>query len=466
MNMKSTLAMSAILVFCIALISGCNNPDTTTDHPDADPHGEAHGDAHGEDEHNEDEHPHAGIHIPVSVRENLGITFAEIERRTIRTTRRIPGTFELRPDARREYHALLGGRVTLHVRQFEDVKKGQLLLTVNSPQWRQIQHDAVEAEGEIIKAEAQRDVLRARLNEGNASLSKITERLSNLKEVKIRNAELEAQATTLEGSIPRIEAELAAQEAAVEEAHGHYQSRLKILSSVTGISLEELNVNQDSGPAWQAITELEVRATGFGTVETLSVNDGGWLEEGKLAMTTVDREAIQFHAEAPQSDIVLYKEGQTANIVPPQGSSINLQEKVSGSLTMGLTAHAEDRTISLFVTSIKTAPSWARAGVTAFLEIELNGDAKEEWAIPLSAIIQDGLEHVFYRRDPEHPDRALRVEADMGENDGRWVEIKSGVMKNDQIVLEGAYALKLTSSGDQAPEGHHYHADGSLHTDH
>jgi hypothetical protein len=452
-----------MLVLLTGFEMGCDSDDPMPQPNQPDQHNQAEGDPH---EGHDDAKPEAGIHIPSSVRDNIGITFANIELRTIRSTRRVPGTFELRPDARREYHALLGGRLTLHVRQFETVEEGKLLLTVNSPQWRQIQHDAVEAEGEIIMAEAQRDVLDARLTEGNALLAKITKRLKNLREAGTRNAELEAQATSLEGSIPRITAELAAQKAAVKEAYGHYQSRLKILSSITGISLEDLNKAANGESAWQAITELEVRATGIGTVESLDVNDGGWIEAGKLALTTVDRNAIQFHAEAPQSDITLYRDGQSAQIVPPQGGSIDLQDMASGTLMLGLTAHAEDRTFPLYVTSIENPPAWARAGVSAFLEVELNDGAREEWAIPLSAVIQDGLEHVFYRRDPDKPDRALRVVADMGEDDGRWVAIKSGVMKGDQIVLDGAYALKLTSSGDQAPDGFHYHADGSLHTNH
>ena len=84
----------------------------------------------------------------------------------------------------------------------------------------------------------------------------------------------------------------------------------------------------------------------------------------------------------------------------------------------------------------------------------------------MSSLVQDGLESVFYRRDPNDKNRVLRVVADLGDNDGRWVALKSGVKKGDEVVSEGAYALALTSTGSQAPDGYHYHADGSLHKDH
>ena len=49
------------------------------------------------------------IDVPASVRQNLGITFAKVERRRVASTIRVPGRFELLPSARREYRATLPG---------------------------------------------------------------------------------------------------------------------------------------------------------------------------------------------------------------------------------------------------------------------------------------------------------------------------------------------------------------------
>jgi len=409
--------------------------------------------------------PKSGIAVPPAVRENLGIRFVEVETRAIANTRRTPGVFELLPNARHEYRAPVRGRVFPKVDLFQQVEAGELLFTINSPQWRQVQHEAVEAEGEITMAEAQRDVVRARLAEARAVLAKVEERLKNLTAAGTRNAELEAEATSLRGSLPRLQAESRAQDAAVEEAHEHYASRLRTLASVTGRSEEELTRESNGSPAWRKITELEVRAEAAGSVQALDASQGSWLEEGELALTTIAPEQIQFHAEAPQSDIAIYENGQPARIVPPQGSSLDVQNAGRGSLQLGLVAKEDEGTISVFVRP-QTVSSWTRAGVSAFLEVNTSGDAREYWAVPRSAVIQDGLEHVYYRRDPDDPDRVLRVLADLGESDGRWVALRSGVKAGDEVVLDGAYALKLTDAGQQAPEGYHYHADGSLHTNH
>jgi hypothetical protein len=406
-----------------------------------------------------------GIAVPPEVRSNLGIRFAKVEKRAVAKTRRIPGAFELLPEARFEYRALLGGRVTLYVEQFQDIDAGCLLLTINSPKWRQTQHEAVEAEGEITMAEARRDVAKARLEEGRTLLGKVNERVGNLADSGVRNAALEAESTALRSSLPRLEAELREREAAVDEAHEHYHSRLRTLSSVTGISVAELTGETGQISPWRAITELEVRATGSGRVEAIQVNQGAWMEEGELAITTVDSEKIRFHADAPQSDLAYYRDGQQARIVPSQGGSVGIQDVGHGTLVVGLTAHPVERTISMFVRPEAPVP-WARAGVSAYLEVNTSETGGLQLAIPQSSVIQDGLEHVFFRRDPNDPDRVLRAVADLGESDGRWVALRSGVWEGDEIVLEGAYALKLTGSGQQAPEGYHYHADGSLHKDH
>jgi hypothetical protein len=88
-------------------------------------------------------------------------------------------------------------------------------------------------------------------------------------------------------------------------------------------------------------------------------------------------------------------------------------------------------------------------------------------AIPRSAVVKDGIIHVFFKRDPLDPNKAIRIEADLGLDDGRWVEIKSNLGLNDEVVLEGAYELKLSSSQNgTSQKGGHFHADGTYHGKH
>jgi hypothetical protein len=134
---------------------------------------------------------------------------------------------------------------------------------------------------------------------------------------------------------------------------------------------------------------------------------------------------------------------------------------VSGTLLLGVEADPAQRTIDLLV--LPSAPAaWCRPGVAGFLEVETRGGAAAELAIPLAAVMHDGLQRVFFRRDPADPDKVIRIEADLGLDDGRWVEVKSDVVDGDEVVLAGAYELMLASSGT-ASKGGHFHADGTYH---
>jgi cobalt-zinc-cadmium efflux system membrane fusion protein len=133
---------------------------------------------------------------------------------------------------------------------------------------------------------------------------------------------------------------------------------------------------------------------------------------------------------------------------------------MNASLAIDLSGDPEERTIDLIAEPDAIA-SWARAGVSAHLEITLDG-AVEELAVPLACVVRDGVTPIIFRRDPANADKVIRVEADVGISDGRWIAILSGVREGDEIVLAGNYQLMLASSG-AAPKGGHFHSDGTWH---
>jgi multidrug efflux pump subunit AcrA (membrane-fusion protein) len=130
---------------------------------------------------------------------------------------------------------------------------------------------------------------------------------------------------------------------------------------------------------------------------------------------------------------------------------------------VGLAADPEQRTVDLIATPLEVPP-WARAGVTATLEV-VTDRAGESLAIPAAAVVQDGLEQVFFRRDPRDADKVIRTVADLGVSDGRWVVLNSGVKAGDEVVVEGVYELKLASAAGGPRGGGHFHADGTWHAD-
>ncbi|MFN7020407.1 MAG: efflux RND transporter periplasmic adaptor subunit [Phycisphaerales bacterium] len=445
-------------------------------------------DARGERPSGQDENRPAvtnRVDIPAPVRRNLGVTFAKVEYRAVASTLRLPGRFELLPTARREYRATLGGRVELMVSQYQRVEKGELLAKLDAIGWRQIQEQLVSAESALAQASVRLESmgpLRAAHVRHEESLStKIAmwqERVRRLEDLRAAGGgsgrELADARATLNSTEAELadamekDAELAARQRELQSEVRAAGARLDLLlrsaAAVTGMEPEELvkPAAGESGapPVWRTLRQVEVRASAPGVVETLGVTNGGLAEEGGLLIAVVRPEAIRFRARALQSDLGRLREGLVAGIVPPAGATLAEGERMQGRVTLGLGADADQRTIDILVTPERIA-DWARAGVAAQLELTLDGGA-EELAIPLAAVVRDGAKPVVFRRDPANADKAIRLEADLGVSDGRWIAVLSGVKEGDEVVVGGSYQLMLSMSGSM-PKGGHFHADGTYH---
>jgi hypothetical protein len=431
------------------------------------------------------------VDIPPTVRKNLGITFAKVEVREVSRTIRVPGSFELAPEALREYRTMAGGRVELYVAQYVPVEPGQLLYTLDSPNWRELQQRLNETELELHRARASTDAmgpLLAAHERHHAELEKAVAiwaaRVAQLESSRatgvVTDEEIAQARATLAGTrsdlaeVLEKEAELRLREAQIAAEHVAHQERLELLlanaSSMLSRPIDELIESVANSPKprprWREIRRIEVRAESPGVVESLAMTNGGWATESRLVLTTVQPDRLRFRAQGLQADLPKLAGRATARIAPPRTTGLNVGDAVAAELHLGLDAHPDNRTITLIAIPAALR-SWMRPGVSAFLEVVVEGPSERTLAIPSSAIVRDGITHVFFRRDQKNPNQAIRVEADMGVEDGRWVVIHSGLMHGDEVVLNGAYELKLaTAQSGASQKGGHFHADGAFHDEH
>jgi multidrug efflux pump subunit AcrA (membrane-fusion protein) len=397
------------------------------------------------------EAPTNRVEIPATVRRNLGITFAKVERRIIQDALRVPGVFELKPRARREYRLVLPGQVRFEVDQFQAVDPGTTLFRVLSPGW-------ADLKGQIHLAATGSE-------QAELKLAAIQARIGALADASFKNAELEAESLMLQAELIRHKAELGT---ALTTAANLLNS-FRDPAAPDLIADDLLATVPDGGgtsPLYQTIHWLEVKAAAPGLVKSIDTTDGAFAEAGTLIVTTIDPTQLRFRALALQSDLTRFDNQPAARIVPPQAEGAAINNGLAATLTLGLEADPAQRTLTLFADPEMLLP-WARPGVSAFLEVSPSSNASPVLAIPRSAVVKDGITHVFFKRDPMDPNKAIRVEADLGTDDGRWIEIKSDLGPNDEVVLDGAFELKLaTSSSGTAQKGGHFHADGTFHEEH
>jgi multidrug resistance efflux pump len=428
------------------------------------------------------------VEINASVRQNLGITFAKVEKRGVSRTLRVPGRFELLPTARREYRVPVAGKIELLVQQFQQVEAGTPLFRLDSPRWRELQGELTEAHAKLRMAEAGTqsigplmDALENRLSAHQSAVKLWGERVATLERLQsnvgVRGSEiaeakgsLVAAQTELAGSLEK-QAELNAKMNEFKAQLDSAQARVSILvesaASFAGRPPAELVEITDSVPRWQTISQIEVVALSPGVVDSIAAISGSYVDQNMPVLTTVQPEQVCFRANGLQSDMGNLASGMAVTVVAPQGGSLEASTQIEGTLIVAPTADSERRTIQLIMTPNPTpigqaSTTWARAGVSAFLEIVVGGNATQDLAIPLSSVAKDGTRAIIFRRDPKDPNKAIRMDADLGLDDGRWIVINSGVAEGDEVVLDGVYQLMVATSGS-ITKGGHFHPDGTFH---
>jgi multidrug efflux pump subunit AcrA (membrane-fusion protein) len=453
MNTTRLQILVTTLAAAIAL-AGCDR--TSAKHADVDGHNR------GAENGSNASAPTNRVDIPASVRLNLGITFVKVESRNVAHTLRVPGRFELLPTALREYRTPLAGRVELLVSQYQEVVPGTPLYRVEAASWRDLHEQIAAKQARIDSMIPLREAHRIHEQSLTDKMALWQERLRQLAELRSAGGGNAAQDTEARATLNATQAELA--DAVEKDAELQYQQKQAEAEQRSLISRRDLLIlGNNCGKRSEELmpgSGYTVCAVAPGVIETVGITPGGLAEENGHVLTAVQPDQIRFRARGFQSDLGRLRKGLAARIVPPQGGSVDLQDAMTGVLEIGLMADPDERTIDLLVLPEKLT-SWARAGVAAHLEITLAGGS-EELAIPLSAVVRDGATPIIFRRDPANPEKVIRMEADIGLSDGRWIVLQSGVREGDEIVLAGNYQLMVVTSGN-ASKGGHFHPDGTFH---
>ncbi len=319
--------------------------------------------------------------------------------------------------AMQTYALPCGGRITLHVKSAQQVKKGDLLFTLQSP-------DIMEQCAEVIR-------INAALTRCRAEIATLESRMEALSTAGTRNKDLEVELANKKAELTQQQQELSVVEA-----------RLSMLS--LGGNL----VQQDK------LTVLEVRAEADGTVRNVGVTQGSWGEQGSPVVSMTNVAEMEIATTIYGSDVPAFS---TVRATIPAGRE---QVAVNGAWRLAEEVDATTRTRELFFTP-ELIPANVQPGQLCRLDLYAEGKSGGMVSIPDSAVVKVGVDDVVFVEIAAGKFAMVKVHAGTSR---RGMTPVSGLTPGQKIVVKGGYELKYLIPGDGSQKkAGHFHADGVFH---
>ncbi|MEN9360713.1 MAG: hypothetical protein RL095_2248 [Verrucomicrobiota bacterium] len=410
--------------------------------------------------------PPGTVELSPAALKTLGIEFASVERRVLQHVVALPGRFDPAPGGRVEIRAPASGYLRWLVKPFSQVKSGESIALLRSPQLTALLTEEGDIRAQSLQAEAKVKLTAAQLTEAQALQELRQKRLEQLRRLGAERAEIEIQIAEGKLALPRLKTEA---EGARTEAQALAQKLQAVENEVLSLAGRRDRIQADgvllmAAPNSGLLSGADAAgaaAASCACPDCAGDGVGLFVTEGQSLAFVNNERKLQLRVSARPDQISGLDLESPGEIRCHDGHSF------AGKLRLDPAADPLTGARSLVCLPDTALPAHLIPGSPANLVVKGLAPSEEVLAIPDSALVRDGNELVFFRRDPANPARIRRVVADPGKSAAGFVEIKSGIRPGDAIVTKGAYAVNLSAAANknQAPPGFHYHADGSLHSD-
>ncbi|MDO4953856.1 MAG: hypothetical protein Q4E43_01790 [Akkermansia sp.] len=409
--MKTSFLTVPYLLYALMLPLGAHEHDGHEHCEHEHDHEHEHCDHEHEHEHCDHDHEHESVVVKADEhsRHILAIQTESVPAAGQRLVYSVYGTLTVPQHALRTYALPSAGRVTLHVKSAQAVRKGDLLYTLESPQ--------------VADAVAERDRADAAAERCSAEIAAMEQRVKRLNDVGTRNSDLEEQLL-----FKRAELRQLTQDAASASA------RLSMLC--LGAELA-----QENGA-------LSVRAAADGIVRNVGFTQGGWGEQGTAVVTMADTAALEVAAPLHAASV-------------PEIGTVRSPLSDEGTWRLDEQVDPATQTRTLYFTPAHL-PQGARAGQLCRLDI-FNGtlDDDDIVTIPDSAIVKVGADDLVFVEVAEGTYAAVKVHA--GESRFGMTPVE-GLAPGQRMVVKGGHELRnLLPADGAAKKAGHFHADGHFH---
>lgn len=190
-----------------------------------------------------------------------------------------------------------------------------------------------------------------------------------------------------------------------------------------------------------------------GYVRSVFVQQGQFIEEGQPIATIIQNKRILLKADVPQQYNHLASGFYTANFSPVYTNELFKIADFNGHRTSYSSALAKN---SLFTSVHFEFDAHKDIMPGSYVEVYLKSASTHEvLTVPVSALMEDqGNYFVFVMVDGEH---YRKTYIKIGDSDGEYIEVISGLVAGDYVVSKGTYQIHLASLGNAAPAHSHSH---------
>lgn len=248
-------------------------------------------------------------------------------------------------------------------------------------------------------------------------------------------------------------------EAAYQQAKSAYQRAQKLIGDkiISQADYESAKTAYETAQAAREALGSKISKQGTaissplgGFLKNLSVAEGQYVEVGQPLATVSQNRRLVLQAEVSQRYHHLLGTIQGANFLTPYDEQTYSLSELNGRL---LSSGKASDGRSAYVPVSFEFDNRGNVLPGSFVEIYLiSSPMKDVLTVPVSALTEDqGNYFVYVQLDAEG---YRRQQVTLGANDGKDVQILSGLQAGDTVVSRGATLVKMASFSGAIPHGH------------
>lgn len=187
-----------------------------------------------------------------------------------------------------------------------------------------------------------------------------------------------------------------------------------------------------------------------GFIKSRLVNDGDYVEIGQPLLNISQNRRLMLKAEVSERYYQFLPTLTSAHFKTPYNDKVYTLESLNGKLkSYGRSSDNGSFYLPVIFEFDNKGDIIPGSYVEVFL---LSGNINNVITVPVTALTEEqGSYFVYLQLDKEG---YKKQEATLGVNDGKEVQILSGIKPGDRVVTKGAYQVKLAANSSIIPEGH------------